>query len=166
MYRKIEDFFTTWKHEADITLKTFGNLTDDSLGQKAFPAGRTLGFLAWHITVTLGEMMGKTGLRVDAPAEHSPVPKTAKEIYTAFEKSTNSLVEQIQKNWTDATLLEEDTMYGEPWKKGATLYALVLHQTHHRGQMTVLMRMAGLLVPGAYGPSKEEWVSFGMKAPD
>jgi uncharacterized damage-inducible protein DinB len=42
---------------------------------------------------------------------------------------------------------------------------LIQHQAHHRGQMTVLMRQAGLPVPGIYGPSKEEWANFGMEAP-
>ncbi|MCK4657684.1 MAG: hypothetical protein KAT85_11650, partial [candidate division Zixibacteria bacterium] len=37
---------------------------------------------------------------------------------------------------------------------------------HHRGQMTVLMRQAGLKVPGVYGPSMEEWEHFGMKKPE
>jgi len=37
-----------------------------------------------------------------------------------------------------------------------------LHQTHHRAQMTVLMRQAGLKVPGVYGPSREEWSQMGM----
>jgi uncharacterized damage-inducible protein DinB len=32
--------------------------------------------------------------------------------------------------------------------------------------MTVLMRQAGLKVPGIYGPSYEEWLQFGMKAPE
>lgn len=31
--------------------------------------------------------------------------------------------------------------------------------------MTVLMRQAGLTVPGIYGPAKEEWATFGMEAP-
>ncbi|MCK6259572.1 DinB family protein [Fictibacillus sp. KIGAM418] len=47
-------------------------------------------------------------------------------------------------------------MYGEKWENGLTLYILNCHQIHHRGQMTVLMRLAGLKVPGVYGPSIEE----------
>ena len=41
---------------------------------------------------------------------------------------------------------------------------LINHQNHHRGQMTVLMRQAGLTVPGVYGPAKEEWATAGMEA--
>ena len=53
--------------------------------------------------------------------------------------------------------------YGERWTRGYTLQALVGHQVHRRGQMTVLMRQAGLRVPGVF--AREEWSAFGMAAP-
>jgi uncharacterized damage-inducible protein DinB len=56
-------------------------------------------------------------------------------------------------------------MYGEKWTRGFTLTSLILHQVHHRGQMTVLMRQAGLEIPGLYGPARQEWAAFGMKPP-
>jgi hypothetical protein len=31
--------------------------------------------------------------------------------------------------------------------------------------MTVLMRQAGLKVPGVYGPAREEWAAYGMPPP-
>ena len=56
-------------------------------------------------------------------------------------------------------------MYGESWKRGFTLDVLVRHQTHHRGQMTVLMRQAGLRVPGVCGPAREDWAAYGQSPP-
>jgi hypothetical protein len=38
-------------------------------------------------------------------------------------------------------------------------------KSRYRGQMTVLMRQAGLKVPVIYGPAREEWQEFGMAAP-
>jgi uncharacterized damage-inducible protein DinB len=32
--------------------------------------------------------------------------------------------------------------------------------------MTVLMRQAGIKVPGVYGPAKEEWAAYGMPVQD
>jgi len=57
-------------------------------------------------------------------------------------------------------------MYGEMWTIETVLKVLFTHQIHHRGQMTVLMRQAGLKVPGLYGPAKEEWAEFGGQAPE
>ena len=37
----------------------------------------------------------------------------------------------------------------------ATLMVMLHHEIHHRGQMTVLMRQAGLKLPGVYGPSAD-----------
>lgn len=31
--------------------------------------------------------------------------------------------------------------------------------------MTVLMRLAGLIVPDMYGPAKEQWTTFGLEPP-
>lgn len=164
MYRKIEDFQTAWNYETEITTKLLNNLTDESLCQKVTEDGRTLGFLAWHLVLTLGEMPGKVGLQIDAPAEDSAVPTSAKEIADAFEKAAKSVGEQVVNNWTEETLLIEDDMYGEIWSRGMTLFYLMLHNTHHRGQITVLMRQAGLKVVGIYGPAKEEWAEMGMAA--
>ena len=76
------------------------------------------------------------------------------------------MLEQVKANWTDQTLTVVDDMYGEKWPRGLTVRVLLDHQTHHRGQMTVLMRQAGLKVPGIYGPSKEEWSAYGAAAPE
>lgn len=163
MYTSIDRFLGDWKYERDSTIKLLNNLTDESLDRKITPDGRSLGFLAWHLAVTIPEMPGKTGLKIEGPGEHDPVPKTVKEIIAGYEKASKSLAEQVKKDWTDERLNEEDDMYGEKWKKGATLMYLNLHQAHHRGQMTVLMRQAGLKVTGVYGPSKEEWAAMGME---
>lgn len=60
----------------------------------------------------------------------------------------------------------EDEMYGEKWPRGQSARILIDHQIHHRGQLTVVMRQAGLQVPGVYGPSKEEWAGYGAPAPE
>jgi uncharacterized damage-inducible protein DinB len=106
-------------------------------------------------------MCGRTGLTVVGPREHDPVPASAREIADRFKEAAASLAREIQEKWTDADLEVLDDMYGEMWRRGQTLGALVMHQTHHRGQMTVLMRQAGLKVPGMYGPSREEWADYG-----
>ncbi len=164
MYRKIEDFQKDWSYETEQSVKLFQNLTDESLAQKITEDGRSLGFLAWHLTQTLGEMPGLVGLKIDAPSHDSEVPSSASEIVLAFETAANSVKEEVVKNWTDKTLEIEDEMYGETWKRGMTLFYLMMHQAHHRGQITVLMRQAGLKVVGIYGPAKEEWEAMGMAA--
>lgn len=164
MLRTIEDFQKHWAYEVEMTGKALNNLTDESLGQKVTADGRALGFLGWHLTHTLGEMLGLVGLKIDAPAHDAECPTEAAAIAAAYKKAANSVTAEINANWNDDTLLQTDEMYGETWSRGQTLFYLILHQTHHRGQMTVLMRQAGLPVPGVYGPAKEEWAAMGAPA--
>ncbi len=161
MFRKIEDFKKAWDYEAEMTGKFLLELTDASLGQKVNEEGRTLGFLAWHLTMTLNEMLGLVGLTIEAPGPDSECPSTAVEIARVYGIGGKSVADEVVANWTDETLLIEDEMYGETWSRGMTLFYLIAHQAHHRGQMSVLMRQAGLRLPGIYGPAKEEWAALG-----
>ncbi len=165
MYRKIEDFVRNWEYEADHTSKVLDALTEDSLKQVVSDGHRTLGRLAWHITQTIPEMMNRTGLSVTGVDPHAPVPSSLPEIKKAYRDASASLLGEIKSKWTDDTLEVEDNMYGETWKRGLTVSALIMHQTHHRGQMTVLMRQAGLKVPGLYGPALEDWATYGQPVP-
>jgi uncharacterized damage-inducible protein DinB len=165
MFHTISEFLKTWKAESEITLRTLRQLTDESLNQRVTPNGRSLGFIAWHITTTLGEMLGhQAKLPLSVATDKDPMPVSAAAIAEAYEGGAAAVAAAVKANWTDAHLADEIPMYGEKWAKGHILAALIAHQCHHRGQMTVLMRQAGLKVPGVYGPSQEEWASYGMAA--
>ncbi len=164
MFRRVQDFQDAWAQERASTLKVLGALTDASLGQAVTKDDRTLGRLAWHLATTPAEMMERTGLKVGGPPHESPPPKAAATIVATYEAASKAVADGVA-GWTDATLEVEDDMYGQKWARGLTLQALVVHQAHHRGQVTVLMRQAGLKVPGVYGPAREEWTAYGMQPP-
>ncbi len=164
MFRTIEDFLTDWEQESTSTLKIFTALTDDSLTQKVHKEGRTLSRLAWHITETIGEMLKHAGLEISDEIKKGTQPAQVSKFVEAYEQSSRAAVDVVKKQWTNAMLPEEIPMYGQQWRRGDVLSSLIRHQTHHRAQMTVLMRQAGLKVPGLYGPAKEEWSAYGMEA--
>jgi uncharacterized damage-inducible protein DinB len=166
MYRKIEDFLSDLETESASTQKLLDALTDASLSQEVKEGHRTLGRIVWHIVTTVSEMMAKTGIVLTTVAPDAPMPGRAAEFQQAYASAVRELTEQIRSNWTDQTLTMVDEMYGEKWLRGFTARVLLNHQTHHRGQMTILMRQAGLKVPGVYGPSKEEWSAYGAPAPE
>lgn len=165
MFRTIEEFLMNWGHESESTHKILDALTDDSLAQEVSPQDRTLGRIAWHIVTTLDEMVSQTGLAFEAADHNEPVPTSATDIAQAYRSSSAAMVTAMKEQWTDATLTDMKDMYGEQWSVATILAILTSHQTHHRGQLTVLMRQAGLRVPGVYGPSREEWAEFGGEAP-
>ena len=166
MFNTLDDFFKEWKAEEQATQQILDALTDESLSQPVAEGYRTLGRLAWHLATALDEMVGHTGLQFSAARFGNPVPDTAQEIAEAYRFSNQSMVRAMRDNWTDETLAEEHNMYGEMWSVATILKVLMTHQIHHRGQMTVLMRQAGLKVPGVYGPAKEEWAAMGAEPPE
>ncbi len=165
MFRRIEDFREEWGYEREATGKVLSSITDAALGQRASASGRTLGQIAWHIVGTLYEMPVEAGLVVEAAAA-GPMPATAAEVAAAYRRAAEAMEAAVVRQWDDAALEEEITVYGEHWQRGKVLSALIRHEAHHRGQMTVLLRQAGLVVPGVYGPAKEEWAALGMSAPE
>lgn len=165
MVRRLDDFLEQWRQLTEGTQKMLDALTDASLAQPIADDHRTLGRIAWHLAQTIPEMLSKTGLSPEGPAEDAPVPATAAEIADAYRTASASLTRQLKESWTDDTLEVEDEMYGSKWKRGFTLTALVEHEIHHDGQMSVLMRQAGLRPPGIYGPAKEDWAKMSMGPP-
>ncbi|MBD3233536.1 MAG: hypothetical protein GF315_07400 [candidate division Zixibacteria bacterium] len=165
MFTSIVDFKSTYEEEIEGTMKILSALSDVSLSQTVTDGHRTLGRVAWHIAATIPEMSKLIGLDVKGPDEKAPVPKTAAEIKAAYKKASDSLMEQVVSNWSNDTLQVEDDMYGQTWKRGKSLAVIISHEVHHRGQMTVLMRQAGLIVPGVYGPAMEEWEQYGAPPP-
>jgi uncharacterized damage-inducible protein DinB len=165
MYRRIEDFRSHWQEEVVDTLKVLDAIPDAKLGQAVTPEHRDLRRLAAHLATSVVGLPAEMGLKVEGPQEADEPAATIKGLRDAYAKASQSLLDALQ-GWTDADLEKEDTMFGHlVWKRGYSLQALEMHQAHHRGQMTVLLRQANLPVPEFYGPTKEGWVELGMAVP-
>jgi len=156
MLTSVAQFSQIWKHESEATARVLAALTDASLTQRVTPRDRSLGEIAWHVATSIPEMMNRTGLRIAGGDDRASAPASAASIRDAYVQAAAALLQQVRLHWTDETLKVKDEMYGERWARGLTLQALVFHEIHHRGAMTVLMRQAGLVVPGIYGPNREE----------
>jgi uncharacterized damage-inducible protein DinB len=165
MYTSISEFIEDWNQEAASTQKVLDALTDGSLQQAVSPDDRTLGRIAWHVVTSTPEMLNEFGITVENVENSSTVPSSAKEIADTFRKVSEDTIDAVKEQWTDASLKEMKNVFGMEMQKAVTLSLLIKHIIHHRGQMTVLMRQAGLNVPGVYGPSRNEWSQMGMEAP-
>lgn len=166
MYRSIEDFIKDWEAESAGSVKIFSAITESTRQHIIHPDVRSLDRLSWHLTQTITEMGNRAGLFNEDELEHQEIPADLSAVVETYTKFCEALVKAVRSRWTDSSLTDKVEMYGEQWEKGKILRVLVTHQTHHRGQMTVIMRVLGLPVAGLYGPSKEEWAEFGMIAPD
>lgn len=165
MFQTLDHFIRSWEFEADATQRILNHLTDESLKQEITSENWTLGRIAWHTVTAIRIITSNTNLTFEAPNQDYPVPTSAKFIADRYHQASSTFLEAIKSQWTDNTMNEVIDFIGQQIPIGSLLLFLLQHQSHHRGQMTVLMRQAGLVVPGIYGPSKEEWAKFGMEAP-
>ena len=156
MFTRIDDFSSTWTRESTQTARVLAELTDASLGQRIAQGYRSLGDLAWHVVVSPRTIMRHAALEFDAPDKTVPAPDRAAELHSTYVDVAKSFLEAVRQTWSDGALLGTIDFYGREVTRGTALSVLLHHEIHHRGQMTVLMRQAGLRVPGVYGPAREE----------
>jgi uncharacterized damage-inducible protein DinB len=164
MYITISDFITEWKNEAVLTQKVLDSLTDESLQQQVYPEGRTLGRIAWHFVTNIPDYLTEFGLVIDQ-IQHSDEVPSAKKIAETFKNISSDVVKAVEEQWTDDALTQIQNYFGRQESNATIFMGLMKHIAHHRGQVTVLMRQAGLRIPAVYGPSKEIWMQMGVEKP-
>lgn len=156
MYRKVEDFLNEWAKASEGTLKVLEALTDDKLDQAIVEGHSTLGWLGWHLATSVPFFAREVGLTVTLDGDRNIVPEKATTIVEGYKNVSEQLLKEVKEKLTDETIVESVESFGQLTPRGAILRILIDHQTHHRGQMTVLLRQAGLKVPGVMGPTKED----------
>ena len=166
MFRRLDDFFRVHEQLTTGTGRILDAIPAGKLDQPVAPGHWTLGQTAWHIVVAIPHMMNRVGLSLTAADRSTPVPREPAEIAAVYRRAGGELVEALRANWTDDTLAQTDELFGAHWPRGLTLMALVHHEIHHRGQLSVLLRQAGVRVPGVFGPAKEDWAQLGMQPPE
>ena len=155
MYRTVNDFLTDWSLSTKGTIQVFESLKDEKLNQAIVEGHSTLGWIGWHIVTSTFFFADLVGIHVVSPGDEKAVPNKAIDILNAY----LTIVEEVKgeiENMTDKDMITRIDNFGQITPRGKLLRDLIDHTTHHRGQMTVLLRQAGLPVPGVMGPTKEE----------
>ncbi|MEK4231041.1 DinB family protein [Solibacillus sp. FSL H8-0538] len=154
MYRTVEDFLEDWQVSSAGTLNVIKAITNEKIDFAIVDDHNSLGWLAWHLVGAGGAFGHFAGLQIPAPGSDMAMPTDMTEIVEAYEMVIAAYNKEAS-TLTDEMLLEEVAGFGGPTSRGKLLRAFIDHQTHHRGQMTVLLRQAGLTVPPIMGPTKE-----------
>ncbi|MBD3920427.1 DinB family protein [Paenibacillus sp. PR3] len=154
MYRATEDFVQDWAASAAGTLAVMNAITDDTMDTAIVEGHSTLGWLAWHLTGTAGFFGQIAGMQIPGVERGAAIPAHIADILSKYEEINEAYAREAAK-LTDEQMVEEIDTFGKTMPRGKFLRLLIDHQTHHRGQMTVLLRQAGLPVPGVLGPTRE-----------
>jgi len=131
--------------------------------EKSMPLGR-LAMLVATMPSWVGFIVGKDELDVQPPAGQSNVDqrplRTAKELVEAHDKAMdaarealrNATDEHLSKSWK--LLAAGKTVAEDP--RHAVLRDTIGHLAHHRGQLTVYLRLNNAPVPSVYGPTADD----------
>lgn len=159
-----QTFIAELKHESASTRKMIERVPTEKNTWKPHEKSMVLGRLASHVAEIPGwiTMIMKTDELDLAAAGMVPhVAENNEELLGIFDNNLNGAVESLsnaapedfEKIWT--LRRGEHVIYAMP--KGMFLRSIAYsHLYHHRGQLSVYLRLLDVPVPGMYGPSADE----------
>jgi uncharacterized damage-inducible protein DinB len=148
--------------EAQTTRRVLDRIPENKLSWKPHPKAFSLGQLALHIAAAPGNLAAAIAQdSVEVPNFTQAEAKSRQEILDTFSKS-NETVKGTLKKMDDAKLMSMWSLT----KNGKVLMSvprvgfirsiLMNHMYHHRGQLSVYLRILDVPVPSIYGPSADE----------
>ena len=154
-----DGFLATFEREYQTTLKILKAFPGNPTGLRVSDRAQTAGAIAWTLAlaqqttgpILAGELM---------PGGFPEQPETWPAIIAGFEQSHREAAERLQE-MSEADMNGTVRMPVGPKqiadvRRGDALWMFVYDQIHHRGQLSVYLRMAGGNVPSIYGPSGDE----------
>jgi uncharacterized damage-inducible protein DinB len=160
-----EALLAEFDHEMGSTRRLLERVPDAQLTWKPHDRSYSLGDLSGHIanlSTWMNRIVESTELDVAAIADVRPTsPASRDDLLQRLDANAKSarakLVEQ-----TDASLLASWTLKNAgrevfTMPRSSVLRSFVFnHMVHHRGQLTVYLRMLNVPLPSLYGPSADE----------
>jgi uncharacterized damage-inducible protein DinB len=152
------------EQEAATTRRVLERVPADKLAWKPHAKSMSLGQLALHVAQSPGALSSwaiEDTLAISGLMEGAPQPATTAEILSAHDEGVKQMKSAVGKIG--------DAGLGKTWQmtaggntvmsmpKAGVLRTLALnHVYHHRGQLSVYLRLLDVPVPSIYGPSADE----------
>ena len=152
------------RREAATTRRVLERIPDDKLGWKPHAKSMTLGQLGMHVATIPGAFAGialADNFQVDPARLVPPEAKSTADILNALDsgvKAAEDYLGTVTESTAAATwsaTLNGRQMMSMP--RAVMLRTLMLnHWYHHRGQLSVYLRLLDVPVPSIYGPSADD----------
>jgi uncharacterized damage-inducible protein DinB len=151
-----------FENEAGTTRRVLERIPADKLAWKPHPKSMSLGVLGLHVAASPGVICGWANEDVTQfKGEPSPTPTSTEQILAAHDASVKTSKEILTKLGDEglkgmwSAKAGDNTLMTMP--KAALVRAIVMnHWIHHRGQLSVYLRLLDVAVPSIYGPSADE----------
>ena len=160
---KTEDFLAELKRESASTRKMLERVPMDKLAWRPHPKSNSLEQLAKHlanlpnmlIQAITSDERNIVGIPPLPPVESTEqllgwFDDNSAKAMAAYETFTDDL---LDRKWE---LKAGDRVFISTSKHDAMRYMYFNHTYHHRGQMSVYLRLLDVPVPGMYGPTADE----------
>lgn len=159
----VEALLTEFDRETGVTRRLLERIPPDRMDWKAHPKSTSLSGIGRHLAHMLTwARLGLTRSTSDV-GDRTPMPPTPAlddilRVYDANVAETRALLAAK----TDAELSETWTLTYQgravlASSRAAVVQSMILnHMIHHRGQLSVYLRLNDVPVPSIYGPSADE----------
>lgn len=158
-----EEILFEIERETGNTKRLLGNLDDSHLDWRPHEKSMSLGRLVGHI-VELHNWVNKAlhtktfNLGSDyLPFDPSSIGQALEALEGNYVLNTDFVSKMSEEDWqTMWTIQFGDYVIGTMPKLAALRFVIYNHLIHHRGQLSVYMRLLDIPVPGLYGPSADD----------
>jgi len=160
----IEPILIELSREAVTTRKMLERVPEDQLAWKPHEKSMSLARLATHIAEIPGWVHGildQDEFVIGASEYTPPTASSVTEILDMFDKNVAAVSEHL-KGQTNEHLMatwrvrKEDHVLVEMPRLGMIRTLLLSHIIHHRGQLSVYLRLHDVPLPPVYGPTADE----------
>lgn len=168
MSHEFERFLKTWDEEAGRTLALLKTIPADQYDFRPDSKGRSIGEMAWHLAeldAYIPHGLARKDLSIRDRPEGIERPRIVAELAPGYERVHRAALEKMR------ALRDIDFESSVKFFDGSAMpvrrilwNALLHHLIHHRGQLTLMIRLAGGRPSGLYGPTREEMEAMRAKA--
>jgi uncharacterized damage-inducible protein DinB len=159
----IDPIVMEFTHEAGVTRRLLERVPDAQLGWKPHEKSMSMARLASHIAeipMFVGAILGQDEFNLGGDYTPTVAGSTA-EILEMFDKNVAMATEMMQGQSNERLmetwrLKKGDHVLFEMPRIGVIRGIVLNHSVHHRGQLSVYVRMHNVPLPSIYGPSADE----------
>lgn len=157
---EIDQIVGLWEFESGLTRELLNSIPADRYDFRPDPHGRSMGELAWHLAA-LESIMSRVARGRGLEGAMTPEleqPRTVPEIVSGYERIHQEAVERVKGIRPEDLDVEFPFFSGPITVRHVLRFPLLHHLIHHRGQLMMMIRMAGAVPSKVYGPNREDRV--------
>jgi len=151
-------------HESATTRRLLDRVPERHLAWKPHEKSMTLGRLATHIAEIpgwVGSIVEKDEFDIAAGGYVPPTIDRVPEIVAMFDRNVAAATETLKRLSNDRLLAKwqlkkKGQLVVEMPRMGMIRTLLMNHLIHHRGQLSVYLRLQNVPLPSIYGPTADE----------